>query len=217
MANEKSTEKSKALAGAASAAVLGAKAPKNVLGYEKVHHGTRTLAASESIKRTGLKKSLSGTGIGREDVSLGAAKASEIKGKVFTTKQKILADAHRQDMFGRKPGATITAKVPYRAKSRLAEDAVLKRNAEAHTGAMGKGLKKQVDNLRIYKHSIHQRFIKGPEYKGTKQFATKGNIRRYLGQAGGKARFAKGVAQAVGAGASGLYAAAHALKAAKAD
>ena len=71
-------------------------------------------------------------------------------------------------------------------------------------------------HLRIYKHGISSRFIEGGKnYGGRKQFATKGNMRRYLAQAGGKARFAKGIAQAAGAAGSGLYAVAHAIKARK--
>jgi hypothetical protein len=204
----------KAVAGGAAAVVLGHKAPKNILGYEKVHHGTSTEAAA-SIRKTGLQKSKSGTGVSANDAAIGRAKIEELKGKVYTAKIKATADAHQPGFLGHKMGDTVTARVPYRAPHRLAKDKVFSDLVDQAKGAEKTSGKHQLKNLRIYKHSIHQRFIEGPEYKGTKQFATKGNIRRYLGQAGGKARFAKGVAQAVGAGASGLYAAAHALKAAK--
>lgn len=218
--NADKEKKKSALAGAASA-VLASKAPQNVLGYEKVHHGTSHKAAGE-IKKTGLKKSKSGSGIAANDVALGRAKASDVKGKVYTTKQRATADLHQPAMFGHRTGQTLTARVPYRAKSRLAKDHVIENIANG-TDNMTRGNKHQQfaakvakKHLRIYKHGISSRFIEGgKDYGGRKQFATKGNMRRYLSQAGGKARFAKGVAQAAGAVGSGLYAAAHAIKARK--
>lgn len=214
-------EKRKAgLAGAASA-VLASKAPQNVLGYDKVYHGTSHKAA-DSIKRSGLKKSYSGSGIAANDVALGRAKPSDVKGKVYTTKQRATADLHQPSFFGHRSGQTVTARVPYRAKSRLAKDHVIENIANG-TDNITRGNKSQQfaakmgkKHLRIYKHSISPRFIEGGKnYGGRKQFATKGNMRRYLAQAGGKARFAKGVAQAAGAAGSGLYAVAHAIKARK--
>lgn len=214
-------EKRKAgLAGAASA-VLASKAPQNVLGYDKVHHGT-SHAAAGSIKKTGLKKSKSGSGVAANDVALGRAKASDVKGKVYTTKQRATADLHQPNVFGYRSGQTLTARVPYRAKSRLAKDHVIENIANG-TDNLTRGNKAQQfaakmgkKHLRIYKHSISSRFIEGGKgYGGRKQFASKGNMRRYLSQAGGKARFAKGVAQAAGSVGSGLYAVAHAIKARK--
>lgn len=214
-------EKRKAgLAGAASA-VLASKAPQNVLGYDKVHHGT-SHAAAGSIKKTGLKKSKSGSGVAANDVALGRAKASDVKGKVYTTKQRATADLHQPNVFGYRSGQTLTARVPYRAKSRLAKDHVIENIANG-TDNITRGNKAQQfaakmgkKHLRIYKHSISSRFIEGGKgYGGRKQFASKGNMRRYLSQAGGKARFAKGVAQAAGSVGSGLYAVAHAIKARK--
>lgn len=214
-------EKRKAgLAGAASA-VLASKAPQNVLGYDKVYHGTSHKAAA-SIKRSGLKKSYSGSGIAANDVALGRAKPSDVKGKVYTTKQRATADLHQPSFFGHRSGQTVTARVPYRSKKRLSNDHVLEsvakgtdnltRNNKMQQFAAKSGLK----HLRIYKHGISSRFIEGGKnYGGRKQFATKGNMRRYLTQAGGKARFAKGIAQAAGAAGSGLYAVAHAIKARK--
>lgn len=214
-------EKRKAgLAGAASA-VLASKAPQNVLGYEKVHHGTSHTAAG-SIKKTGLKKSMSGSGVAANDVALGRAKASDVKGKVYTTKQRATADLHQPNVFGYRSGQTLTARVPYRAKSRLAKDHVIENIANG-TDNITRGNKAQQfaakmgkKHLRIYKHGISSRFIEGgKDYGGRKQFASKGNMRRYLSQAGGKARFAKGIAQAAGSAASGMYAVAHAIKARK--
>ena len=214
-------EKRKAgLAGAASA-VLASKAPKNVLGYEKVYHGTSHEAA-KSILKTGLKKSKSGSGVAANDVALGRATHDEVKGKVYTTRQKALADNHQPGIHTVKIGRTLTARVPYRAKKRLAKDHVISRIADGTDNltkgnpAQKYGAKLGQRHLRIYKHSIGTRFIEGgKDYAGRKQFATKGNMRRYLSQAGGKARFAKGIAQAAGAAGSGLYAVAHAIKARK--
>ena len=214
-------EKRKAgLAGVASA-VLASKAPQNVLGYDKVYHGTGHKAA-DSIKQSGIKKSMSGSGIAANDVALGRAKASDVKGKVFTTKHRATADLHQPGVFGYRSGQTLTARVPYRAKSRLAKDHVIENIANG-TDNITRGNKSQQfaakmgkKHLRIYKHSISSRFIEGGKnYGGRKQFASKGNMRRYFAQAGGKARFAKGIAQAAGAAGSGLYAVAHAIKARK--
>lgn len=211
----------KAIVAGAAAAALGHKAPKNLLGYEKVYHGTGDESAA-SIKKTGLKKSKSGTGIAANDVAAGRATHAEVKGKVYTTRQRALADNHQPGIANFKMGKTLTARVPYRAKKRLATDHVIKRIAEGTdpytkgNHAQQVGAKMGMKHLRIYKHSIGTRFIEGADgYKGRAQFANKGNIRRYLAQAGGKARFAKGVVQAAGSAGAGLYAAAQALKARK--
>lgn len=216
---EKEGRKS-ALAGAASA-VLASKAPKNILGYEKVYHGTSKDAA-RSILKSGLKRSKSGTGVAANDVGLGRATKAEVTGKVYTTRQKALADNHQPGFGAYKIGHTVTARVPYRGKKRLAKDVVIERMA-AGTDEYTKGNHFQQrgaqaarEHLRIYRHSIGSRFIEGSHnYKGRHQFATMGNMRRYLAQAGGKARFAKGVAQAAGSIGAGLYSAAHAIKARK--
>lgn len=216
---ERNRDKDKATLAGAASAVLASRAPKNILGYEKVHHGTNT-AASQSIKKTGLKKSYSGSGVASNDVSLGRATHAQVKGKVYTTTMKSLADAHRPSLGEFRMGNRLTARVPYRAKSRLAKDHVFENmvnGTDNHTNynrAQRAVAKPQLKSLRIYKHSIPSRFIEGGhDYKGRAQFVHKGNLRRYLSQAGGKARFAKGVAEAAGAGAAGLYAAAKALKA----
>lgn len=214
---EKEGRKS-ALAGAASA-VLASKAPKNVLGYEKVYHGTNSPAA-QSIKKHGLQKSKAGSGVAAGDVAAGHLHPKDAKGKVFTTKNKFLADAHQPKMGNMNFGTTLKARVPYRAKHRLAEDTVMKNTAAGKVATEIKGAqsaaKAHLKDLRIYKHGISSRFIEGGhKYGGRKQFATKGNIRRYFAQAGGKARFAKGVAQAAGAAGAGMYSVAKAIKARK--
>lgn len=216
---ERNRDKDKAALAGAASAVLASRAPKNLLGYEKVHHGTNT-AASQSIKKTGLKKSYAGSGVAGNDVAFGRATHNDVKGKVYTSTMASVADAHRPGLGEFKMGNRLTARVPYRAKKRLAEDHVFKNMVEgkdSHTNynrAQRTLAKPQYKSLRIYKHSIPSRFIEGGhDYKGRGQFVNKGNLRRYLSQAGGKARFAKGVAEAGAAGASGLYAAAKALKA----
>lgn len=215
---EKEGRKS-ALAGAASA-VLASKAPKNVLGYEKVYHGTQSLSAAKSIRETGIRKSKAGTGVAASDIAHGHLKPKDVKGKVFTTKNKFLADAHRPGNPGMKMGDTVKARVPYRSKARLAEDTALKDTAAGKVGQEIKGAqaaaKAHLKDLRIYKHSVKPRFVEGgSKYGGRRQFATKGNVRRYLAQAGGKARFAKGVAQAAGAVGAGMYSVAKGIQARK--
>lgn len=208
------------LAGAASA-VLASKAPKNVLGYEKVYHGTNSPAA-KSIKQTGLRKSKSGTGVGAADEALGRVSQKDLKGKVFTSTNRMTANNHQPKFGNMAMGDTLKARVPYRGKKRLARDVVFDRminGQDKHTnyGAaqrlMARG---ERSNLRIYKHSIPSRFIEGGKgYAGRKQFASAGNMRRYLATGGGKLRFAKGVAQAAGSGAAAMYAIAHGIKARK--
>ena len=218
--SKNSERKKSALAGAASA-VLAAKAPKNLLGYEKVYHGTGTEAA-KSILQTGLRKSKAGSGVGGVDAAYGRVSQKDLKGKVFTSRAKVTADNHQPKVGGFGVGRTVKARVPYRSKSRLAKDHVFENMANGtdkhikYNDIERHLLKHEVKNLRIYRHSIHTRFIEGSkDYAGRRQFATKGNLRRYLAQAGGKARFAKGVAQAAASGASGMYAIAKGLKARK--
>jgi len=206
-----------ALAGAASA-VLASKSSKNILGYEKVHHGTQTLSAAQSIREKGILKRHSGSGIAKDDIALGHLSPKEAKGKVYTSTSKHLADAHRPKMGAMHMGDRVTARMPYRAKHRLGEDTVF---ANAAKGKIGDPsdvapAKRALKTLRIYKHDVKPRFIVGGAHDGgRRQFATKGNMRRYLSQAGGKARFAKGVAQAAGAVGGGMYAVAKAIQARK--
>lgn len=215
---EKEGRKS-ALAGAASA-VLASKAPKNVLGYEKVYHGTPSNAGAKSIRETGIRKSRAGTGVAANDIAAGHLHQKDVKGKVYTTRNKFLADAHRPAIGSMRLGETVKARMPYRAKHRLAEDTAMKNTAAGKVAQEIPGAqaaaKAHLKNLRIYKSSVKPRFVEGgSKYGGRKQFATKGNIRRYLAQAGGKARFAKGVAQAAGAAGAGMYSVAKAIKARK--
>lgn len=212
-------EKRKSLLAGAASAALGASAPKNLLGYEKVYHGTSNTAA-KSIRQGGLRKKYSGSGVAAADVKIGHLDPKDAKGKIYTTRNKFLADAHQPKMGNAAMGTTLKARVPYRAKKRLAEDTVLKNTASGKIGkeipGAQRAAKLHLKDLRIYKHGIRSRFIEGSkDYAGRKQFATKGNMRRYLSQAGGKARFAKGVAQAAGSAGAGLYAIAKAIKAKK--
>lgn len=215
-----SDKKKSALAGAASA-VLASRAPKNLLGYEKVHHGTSAEAA-KSILQTGLKRSKGGTGVGANDAALGRVHKKDLSGRVFTSRLKETADNHQPNLAGLKMGRTVTARVPYRGKNRLHRDVVFDKminGTDNHTnyGRLQRHMARyERANLRIYKHSIPTRFIEGSKnHAGHAQFATKGNLRRYLSQAGGKARFAKGVAQAAGSAGAGMYAIAKGLKARK--
>ena len=218
MSKDEKQGKKSALAGAASA-VIGARAPKNLLGYEKVYHGTNNSAA-KSVRRSGLRKKYSGSGVAAADVKVGHLDPKDAKGKIYTTRNKFLADAHQPKMGNVAMGTTLKARVPYRAKKRLAEDTVLKNTAAGKIGKEIPGAqmaaKAHLKDLRIYKHGIRSRFIEGgKDYAGRKQFATKGNMRRYLSQAGGKARFAKGVAQAATSAGLGMYAIAKGIKARK--
>lgn len=209
-----------ALSGAASA-VLAHRAPKNLLGYEKVHHGTSTEAAS-SIRKTGLRRSLGGTGVGANDAAEGRVSHKDLKGKVFTSRLHETAENHQPNFGGLKMGETLTARVPYRTKKRLGRDVVFDKMINGTDKYTNYGLGRRTmarlerSNLRIYKHSIPSRFIEGGKgHAGVKQFASKGNLRRYLSSGSGKLRFAKGVAQAAGSAGAGMYAIAKGLKARK--
>lgn len=212
--------KKSALAGAASA-VLGARAPKNLLGYEKVYHGTNS-GAAQSILNSGLKKSKAGSGVAGADVAAGRVAPSAVKGKVFTSRMKITATNHQPKLAGMPFGRNIKARVPYRSKSRLGKDEVFENMVSGkdkhvnYSKMQRRFANVELKNLRIYRHSIPTRFIEGSkDYAGRRQFASSGNMRRYLSQAGGKARFAKGVAQAAGSAGLGMYSIAKALKARK--
>lgn len=214
-------DKDKAVVGGAASAALGYHSTSHVLGYDKVYHGTSS-AAAKNIKKTGLKKSFAGTGVAKNDADLGRATHQEVKGKVYTSKNKMTAQNHRPGLGGMKLGETLTARVPHRGKHRLAEDVVFKRmvdGTDKHTNyspTQRRLARGEMNKLRIYKHSIPSRFIEGShDHAGIKQFASKGHLRRYLSTTGGKARFAKGVAMAAGSGASAIYSMAHAIKARK--
>lgn len=205
------------LSGVASA-TLAHRATSHLLGYDKVYHGTDNAAAA-SIRKSGLKKSYAGKGVGGVDISLGRASNKEVAGKVYTSKNRVTADNHRPTIGRSKLGTIVTARVPHRGKERLGEDVVFKRmvngtdNHTHYSPLRRRMANAEMEQLRIYKHSIPSRFIEGSaNHGGIKQFASKGHMRRYLASAGGRARFAKGVAMAAGSGASGLYAIASALK-----
>lgn len=218
----KEQEQSKAIMGTAASAGLAHRATSHLLGYDKVYHGTSSDAAA-SIRKGGLKKSHSGTGVGKNDADLGRVSHKDVKGKVYTSKNKITADNHRPGFAGFKMGETLTARVPHRGKKRLARDVVFDKmidGTDKHTNygpAQRAGARLERRALRIYKHSIPSRFIEGShDHAGVKQFASKGHMRRYLSTGSGKARFAKGLAMSAASGASALYAAAHAKASAKA-
>lgn len=210
----------------AGGAILASRgAQSRLMGYETVHHGTSKNENVASIKKNGLKKSLSGTGAGVGDVAAGQVKAEHLKGKVFTTTNKPYAKHYtKRDVFSSEsPDRIITAHVPYRAKSRLSKDMIMDDVANGR-GKLGEGAGKMQrlnakmlqGQSRIYNHSIKSRFIEGGKgYAGKKQFLNAGHMRRYLSQTGGKARFATGVAQTVasaGLGALTLRNAAKSLK-----
>ena len=174
-------------------------ATKNLLGYENVHHGTDTAHKVDSIKSKGLKKSFSGTGTSSVDVNLGRANMNEVKGKVYTSTSHDYAKHYTDPLGIRKDSSKVVKmKVPYRDKSRLARDIVVERLAKEQ----GVNNFAATHHLRIYKHSIPTRFIEGSkDYKGVKQFASSGNMRRYLSTTSGKLRMAKGIAQLAGSAA----------------
>lgn len=200
---------------AGGAILASSGAQQRLMGYETVHHGTSKNDNVASIKKDGLKKSLSGTGAGAGDVSAGHVKAENLKGRVFATTNKSYAQHYtKKDLLSSEsPDRIVTAHVPYRAKSRLSKDMIMDDIAHGR-GKVGAGVGK-VQRMtakllqgqsRIYNHSIKSRFIEGgKDYAGKKQFLNAGHMRRYLSQAGGKARFATGVAQsAVSAGLGAL-------------
>ena len=225
-AQEDKKKKNRHEAATALGAVAVSKgAQGRLMGYETVHHGTSKDDNVASIKKNGLKKSLSGTGAGAGDVAAGQVKAEHLKGRVFTTTNKPYAQHYtKKDLFSSEsPDRIITAHVPYRAKSRLSKDMIMDDVAHGR-GQLGAGAGKMQHmnakllqgQSRIYNHSIKSRFIEGGKgYAGKKQFLNAGHMRRYLSQAGGKARFATGLAQtaaSAGLGALTLRNAAKSLK-----
>ena len=206
------------IAASAGGIAIRSSAPK-ILGYEKVHHGTSSEAAVSSIKSTGLRtsKAFSAGGLSATDAAAHNRDPSEFKGKIYTTKSKVLANS----FSGKGPlnsKQTITANVPYRANKRLARDTILDSLSTAEgraqlydkstpelqatmdrkvSGLETRTMRKVRDDTRVYKHSIKPRFIEGSEhYKGKSQFLNKNNFKRYFKQEGGKARFAKGIGTA---------------------
>lgn len=223
---EEKKEKNRHVGLSAAGAVLASKgAQGRLMGYETVHHGTSKTDNVKSIKEGGLKKSLAGTGAGAGDMAAGQVKAKDLKGKVFTTTNKGYAQHYtKRDVFSPDDARrVVTAHVPYRAKSRLSKDMIMDDVANGR-GKLGEGADKMQrlnakmlqGQSRIYNHSIKSRFIEGGKgYAGKKQFLNAGHMRRYLSQAGGKARFATGVAQtaaSAGLGALTLRNAAKSLK-----
>lgn len=209
----------------AAGAVLAANgAQRRLMGYETVHHGTKSHENVASIKQGGIKKSHAGTGAGAADMAVGHIDKDGLKGRVFTTKDKNYAKHYtRGNLFeGPDERKVVTAHVPYRAKSRLHTDKIMHEAANGVGVGAGMGKAEQANakyllkNTRVYKHGIKSRFIEGGKgYAGKKQFLNAGHMRRYLSQAGGKARFATGVAQTVasaGLGALTLRNAAKTLK-----
>lgn len=188
-------------------------APKNILGYHKVFHGTPI--GHDSIKAKGLRKGLAGTGSGGVDIKAGSTDAANIRGKVFTTTDPKYALGYTNKYASMKTmDDVIKMRVPYRHKGRMARDVVVDKIINREIGPVDEynieRFIKHRKNTHVYKHSIPARFIEGSStYKGISQFANKGHIRRYLAQPGGKARMALGIGQLLGAG--GLVYGAHKL------
>lgn len=199
---------------AGGAILASSGAQQRLMGYETVHHGTPKHENVMSIKKHGIKKSHAGTGAGAADMAVGHVDRDNLKGRVFTTTNKTYASHYTKGNLFEGPDTrkVVTAHVPYRAKSRLHTDKIM------HEAANGVGVgenmgqaeranaKRLLKQTRVYKHGIKTRFIEGgKDYAGKKQFLNAGHMRRYLSQAGGKARFATGVAQsAVSAGLGAL-------------
>lgn len=213
-AEEKKTKNRHEALTAGGALLATSGAQQRLMGYETVHHGTPKHENAMSIKKHGLKKSHAGTGAGAIDMAVGHVDKDNLKGRVFTTTNKAYASHYTKGNIFESPDErkVVTAHMPYRAKSRLHTDKIM-HEASQGIGAgknMGKAeqanAKRLLEQTRVYKHGIKTRFIEGgKDYAGKKQFLNAGHMRRYLSQAGGKARFATGVAQsAVSAGLGAL-------------
>lgn len=203
-AEEKKTKNRHEVLTAAGSIIASNGAQQRVMGYETVHHGTPKHENVMSIKKHGLKKSHAGTGAGAIDMAVGHVDKDNLKGRVFTTTNKLYASHYTKGNIFEGPDLrkVVTAHVPYRAKSRLHTDKIM--HEAANGVGVGKNMgqaeranaKRLLEQTRVYKHGIKTRFIEGgKDYAGKKQFLNSGHMRRYLSQAGGKARFATGVAQ----------------------
>lgn len=203
-AEEKKTKNRHEALTAAGAIVATSGAQQRLMGYETVHHGTPKHENAMAIKKHGLKKSHAGTGAGAIDMAVGHVDKDNLKGRVFTTTNKAYAGHYTKGNVFASPDErkVVTAHMPYRAKSRLHTDKIMH---EAANGiGVGKNMgkaeqanaKRLLEQTRVYRHGIKTRFIEGgKDYAGKKQFLNAGHMRRYLSQAGGKARLATGVAQ----------------------
>lgn len=197
---DKSKLKDAAIYGAGSAALAKA-APSRLLGYHNVYHGTSKENAAK-IKRDGkLKASMGGGGngasqsMGNKNEFMSDTFKERSKGKVHFTKTegiaKFFADFTGTDGGANKggKGEVLKAKMPHSQYTKAKVDKDV-----AGPGG-NEGIKKRIASTTTKDVKV------GKGYN----FATKRNMNRYLKAKGGKARFARGVASALGsAGLAGM-------------
>ena len=183
------------LAVGAGAASMSSAVPK-LLGYQKVHHGTKNEVAADSIRRTGIRKSYVGAegGGSKFDMDRFGLPKEDFKGKVFTSKHKMMAKEvaeamnkmeYKNGQYHERSGnlgkpQVITARVPYRAKKRMGKDVVMdmlsttegRKKLHPEMPTFSKNQEKVQnfvtgkirDDVNVYKHSIKPRFIEGSEH-----------------------------------------------------
>ena len=199
-------------ASAAGAASAGIKARKDrVLGYKSVYHGTSDSIAKD-IRKKGLKASKGGSSSGastKDDAALGTDKnVKRSKGKTYITTRKDVASNYASiantGRVGSPSKGVVKANIPHRKYQTRHVDSLSKSNVEAVHGPHSRRGHKAFGSMG---KSIPPSQIEGSsKYKGTKQYATKKNMKSYLGNKSGRARFAKGVGSYAAKGGLGALA-----------
>ena len=181
------------------------KAPGQLLGYHDVYHGTQSNSKVDSIRDKGLKKSKGGTGVSIIDdktINGGTSNhAHNAKGHVFFSKSRDQANHYTQTIFGPDPKNVAHAIIPHsHYADRSIADPLSKALSPKYTpDVMAKHMAARSDK------SISPAQIKGSsKYKGVKQYATGKNMKKYLSNKSGVARFGLGLANAA-AGAVGAH------------
>jgi hypothetical protein len=197
------SKKGRAAEIAAGGALAYHAAPK-VLGYHRVYHGNSNAAAVTNIKKQGLRKNYSGTGVSMADSALNAGGSSShhihAQGKVFLTKNKPYALTYTKDIFsGTDARKIVSGKISHKQYSNAKKDPLVQ---TLSGGAISKR------NAFTVERSIPATKIKGSKhYRGARQYARLKNLKEYVGVKGGKRRLANGI----GMGLAGAALAAHAL------
>lgn len=215
LAKEKDHDAGLKATGAAGVAAYNAsKVPSRLLGYHNVYHGASSRENASNIREKGLKKSKGGSGVSRNDDSIKNGGRSDhvkrSKGNIYFSKSKDQAMQYTRGLFNpmgdRK--RLIKAKISHdHYTNRSVKDSLTSKLIDESGQGAFYGEKARKAQAAKSNKSISPSQIKGSsKYKGRRQFATKKNMKNYLGSGSGKKRFAHGLANAALSAGSGLYA-----------
>lgn len=208
---KKSTVKDAASVGAG--AYLLNKAPQRLLGYHTVYHGTTNENAA-AIRKKGFDPSKGGSGAS----TLNSRYTAESRGKIHVTKTKLSARMYAGDLGGkiraektknptnprilRTTGSAIKDSFMGKGsvvKARLTHNQWEKMNIDRDSS--GNAPNNPFMNERMKERAatsnnrIHKRFVTGAGNGGAAQFATRNNLRKYLGHRAGRIRALGGLGQ----------------------